>query len=105
MVELQEEKFNRSLSVTRSTIERAFVLLKGRFRRLKYLDMTNVTKIPEVIIACRVLHNICFKNKDNFTELEKETPEEISEMYHTNFTQQKDKQAGRDKRNMIADAL
>ena len=60
----RQEKFNNSLSATRSAIERAFALLKGRFRRLKYLNMSNVDKIPRVIIACCVLHNICILNDD-----------------------------------------
>ena len=38
----REVAFNKKLSArvaTRSVIERSFALLKGRFRRLKYLDM------------------------------------------------------------------
>lgn len=44
---------------TRQVIERAFALLKGRFRRLKYLDMNRDDMIASVILACCVLHNIC----------------------------------------------
>lgn len=43
-------------------IERAFALLKSRFRRLKFLDMNEM--IPYVIIACTVLHNICLDGMD-----------------------------------------
>lgn len=60
----QERVFNTRLSAARSAIERAFALLKSRFRRLKYLDMTNTVHIPEVIIACCILHNICLRNGD-----------------------------------------
>ena len=35
----QQLRFNFIHSSTRMVIERAFSLLKGRFRRLKYLDM------------------------------------------------------------------
>ena len=45
----------------RQVIERAFALLKGRFRRLKYLDMSCAHLIPYVILACCVLHNICLE--------------------------------------------
>lgn len=37
----------------------------GRFRRLKYLDMKKIELIPQTIIACCVLHNICLKFDDN----------------------------------------
>ncbi|KAF2886736.1 hypothetical protein ILUMI_19437, partial [Ignelater luminosus] len=49
-------KFNQTLSAQRSVIERTFGLLKGRWRRLKYLDMSLADKIPEVILsACIIL--------------------------------------------------
>jgi len=32
-------RFNEALAKSRQVIERSFALLKGRFRRLKYLDM------------------------------------------------------------------
>lgn len=49
----------------RQVIERAFALLKGRFRRLKYLHMSCADLIPYVILACCVLHNICLQGCDN----------------------------------------
>lgn len=59
-----QKKFNTVLSSKRSVIERAFALLKGRFRRLKFLDMNVDEMIPHVIIACTVLHNICLDGID-----------------------------------------
>ncbi|CAI6354135.1 unnamed protein product [Macrosiphum euphorbiae] len=61
----QEKFFNVSLSRARQSIERCFALLKGRFRRLKYLDMKKIELIPQTIIACCVLHNICLQFDDN----------------------------------------
>ena len=58
-----ETNYNRKISATRCVIERAFALLKGRFRRLKYLDM-NVKYVPATILACCALHNICL-NENN----------------------------------------
>jgi len=58
--------YNRTLSAARSCIERAFALLKSRWRRLKYLDMSRVERIPYVIIAGCVLHNVCILNNDLF---------------------------------------
>ena len=46
----------------RQVIEKAFALLKGRFRRLKYLHMSCAELIPYVILACCVLHNICLED-------------------------------------------
>lgn len=48
----------------RQVIERAFALLKGRFRRLKYLDMSLIDLIPDVILVCCVLHNVCLEGCD-----------------------------------------
>ena len=66
----KQEKFNNSLSAARSSIERAFSLLKGRWRRLKYLDMTMLAKIPYVIVACCVLHNICIGTLDDILDID-----------------------------------
>lgn len=65
MISFQAQKnFNTVLSSKRAVIERAFALLKGRFRRLKFLDMNVDEMIPHVIIACTVLHNICLDGID-----------------------------------------
>jgi len=53
----EQKKFNNAHSATRVDIERCFGLLKGKFRKLKYLDMRNVREIPFVIVTCCVLHN------------------------------------------------
>ncbi|XP_025264353.1 protein ANTAGONIST OF LIKE HETEROCHROMATIN PROTEIN 1-like [Camponotus floridanus] len=75
-----QKKFNHEISAKRSVIERAFALLKGRFRRLKYLDMNVDEMIPYVIIACTVLHNICLKGvDDNVEDLIEEGAEVIDE--------------------------
>jgi hypothetical protein len=53
----EQKRFNFLHSSTRVDIERCFGLLKGKFRRLKFLDMKKVRDIPHVIVACCVLHN------------------------------------------------
>ena len=60
----RQQRYNLSLSSSRCVIERAFALLKGRFRRLKFLDMSRIDLIPKVIVACCVLHNVCLANTD-----------------------------------------
>ena len=57
---VQQQRFNFIHSSTRMVIERAFSLLKRRFRRLKYLDMSRIHDIPMVIIATCTLHNILY---------------------------------------------
>lgn len=51
--------FNEVHSSTRQSIERSFCLLFGRWRRLKFLDMSRTDLIPKTVLACCVLHNIC----------------------------------------------
>lgn len=63
-----QKNFNFVHSSTRCTVERAFALLKGRWRRLKYLDMKHMQDIAEVVMTCCVFHNICLQN-DKDTEL------------------------------------
>lgn len=59
-----QRNYNFQLSKARSTIERAFGLLKKRFRCLLFLDVLCLEWIPKYIIACCVLHNICIQNGD-----------------------------------------
>ncbi|KAL5022810.1 hypothetical protein ScPMuIL_001965 [Solemya velum] len=58
-----EKKFNKFHSSTRVTIERCFGLLKGKFRRLKYLDMLLLPDMSYVLLAACVLHNIIIDNE------------------------------------------
>lgn len=59
------------VSQKRQVIERAFALLKGRFRRFKFLDMSRLDLIflyPSFIIAACVLHNICLEGINDIIE-------------------------------------
>ena len=51
------KKFNKAHSSTRVEVERSIGLRKGKWRKLKYLDMQNVDDMPEIITAACVLHN------------------------------------------------
>ncbi|XP_018363192.1 PREDICTED: putative nuclease HARBI1 [Trachymyrmex cornetzi] len=65
----QEQKvFNKVISQKRQSTERGFALLKGRFRRLKFLDMSRLDLIPSFIMAACVLHNICLEGMDDNME-------------------------------------
>ena len=55
--------FNNKLSKARVNIENAFGFLKGRFRRLKHVE-ADIARIPKIIKACCVLHNISITQPD-----------------------------------------
>ena len=59
-----ERKYNQVHSGIRSLVERAFALLKNRFRRLKYLDQKDVTTMISTIITACVIHNLCIMSND-----------------------------------------
>lgn len=65
-----QRNYNFKLSSTRMVIERAFGHLKGRWRRLKQLNMARIDLIPKTVVACCVLHNICVMQNDPNFELE-----------------------------------
>ncbi|KAK9746069.1 7tm Odorant receptor [Popillia japonica] len=60
----EQIRFNAIHAKTRQVIERAFALLFGRFRRLRYVDMNRVDLIPSTIIAACTLHNVCLVRPD-----------------------------------------
>lgn len=60
----QQTLFNRALSSRRQVIERAFGMLKGRCRRLQYINIKSVEQICQTIAAACVLHNICIMERD-----------------------------------------
>ena len=74
----RQRRFNFIHSSTRMVIERAFSLLKGRFRRLKFLDMSRIQHIPRVIIAACTLHNICLNYDDLYEEFMDDIEEEVN---------------------------
>ncbi|KAK6176001.1 hypothetical protein SNE40_014371 [Patella caerulea] len=63
-----EKGYNFYHSSTRMKIEKAFAYLKGRFRRLKYIDMHDPQRLVEFITRCFVMHNICLLNSDTVEE-------------------------------------
>jgi len=60
-----QKNYNYCHSSTRMVIERAFGLLKGRWRSLlNNLAINRMDFTPYHILACCVLHNICLLNND-----------------------------------------
>ena len=61
----KQRNYNFLHSSTRMAIERAFALLKGRFRRLKYVDIDRLEDVPDIILATCTLHNICIMSEND----------------------------------------
>ena len=63
-----EKLFNKKLCNARVTVERAFGVLKSRWRcLLKKLD-NRIENVSAVVIACCVLDNTCQMNKDDYLD-------------------------------------
>lgn len=71
----QQTRYNIALSSKRQVIERAFSILKGRFRRLKYVNMKSVEDICKAISCACIIHNVCIQQGDELEDrLEDEEP-------------------------------
>lgn len=77
-------RFNTRMSSVRCMIEHAFGLLKSKFRRMKFLDMSRIDFVPTVITAACVLHNLILfrESVDNFEDEEENigNPPEANEI-------------------------
>lgn len=100
-----QRNYNFRLSSARVAIERAFGMLKARFRCLLYLDIRKIEWAPKYVIACCVIHNICVENNDYFDNPEvgnnyvaKEEPHAIPPIRHL-------VQIGHAKRNVLCAQL
>ncbi|XP_066585486.1 putative nuclease HARBI1 [Prorops nasuta] len=80
----KQTNYNYCLSSTRIVVERGIGQLKIRFRiLLDCLPLTDLGRIPEFIIACCVLHNICILQNDVFP-VSDECNEELSSILCNN---------------------
>jgi len=66
---LSGQEVNYKHAKTRQTIERAFGLLKGKWRRLKFIEMENIDECPAIVAAACVVHNFCLlTDEENIDE-------------------------------------
>ncbi|XP_067207746.1 putative nuclease HARBI1 isoform X1 [Linepithema humile] len=94
--------YNTRLSSARVMIERAIGLLKGRFRSLlDKLYMKRTDLIPQYIITCCVLHNICILNNDLIDDVIIIERNNIPEIANDNEITVLDKERGVEKRNAL----
>ena len=64
----EQINFNKKLSAARVTIERAFGIVKARWRiLLKRLD-SQITNVSDTILACFILHNFCQMQNDQYVD-------------------------------------
>ena len=100
-----QRHYNLIHSSIRSTVERAFGLLKGRFTRLQHLDQRrDIEKVVTTVLSACVLHNICILNNDEFEDLLEEPimPQEEPNIINLNANEQ---EIGATKRLRIAHTL
>ena len=64
----EQKKFNRDSSSARVAVERAFGILKARWRCLPNCLDRNIENLSDVIISCCVLHNICQMKGDYYMD-------------------------------------
>lgn len=95
-----QNNYNYKMSSIRSVIERAFGRLKGKFRRLKYLDIGDPDFGTQIIAAACVLHNFLILN-----ESVEDVIEEVVEEYLPNLEVDIADEGGNDKRDQIANML
>lgn len=79
----QQKLFNKTHSKCREVIERAFGLLKCRFRRLFRFEVLDMTVLVNSVLAACVLHNICLTEHD---ECNLEEPQDTENMPVDNET-------------------
>ena len=64
----KEKRFNRELSSSQVSVERAFGLLKARRRCLLTTLDANIENVPDIIICCFILHKFCQMNADYYDD-------------------------------------
>ena len=72
----EEKTFNKELSTARVTVERAFGILKGRWRVLQKRLDSSLKFAIKTTIACIVLHNFCIQANDDWDDEDDDGPPE-----------------------------
>lgn len=95
------QEYNRRLTETRLIAQHAFTLLRGRWKRLKFVGMTRTALIPNVIMACCVLHNFCLGHEEEFKDFVNGEPLPDDDGFPSPTASYPDDEAGRLKREAI----
>lgn len=95
----EKEKYHNFIhSSDRVVIENLFALLKGRWRKLTYINVYSIPKAVKIIVAACILHNWCILQNDVWTE-------EYTYEKHYDIQEESSTRDGIEKRKNIADAL
>ncbi|XP_053394054.1 putative nuclease HARBI1 [Mercenaria mercenaria] len=97
-----QKVYNFKHSSTRMVIERAFGALKGRFRRLKYVEIYDLQTCVHIILSCCAIHQLCLAT---FEDLQEYIEEGMAEMEDVNCWEDitRKSKSGLNKRNAIVD--
>lgn len=93
-----QKKHNYCLSSARVCVENIFALVKARFARLKYINTYSISKAIEITTSACILHNFCYRNNDEWFDVEV-NHEEQEYIDDHDMEQQR---LGREKRDQIA---
>lgn len=74
-----KREFNKKLSTARSVVERAFGMLKGRWRLLLEKVEQQTRTLSKTVLAASVLHNICVDHGDLYDCIDSDSDESDSE--------------------------
>ena len=83
-----QKSYDRQLSAQRSVIERAFALLKGKWRKLLFLNVTNLSYIPHILAAACFLHNFAVdavEERIEYDNVQQPPPFELTNDARTNL--------------------
>lgn len=97
--------YNTKLSSIRSIIERAFGLLKCKFRRLQYLDIADFEFGNKMIAAACVLHNFLIDHNEIDFEINEEVLEEEGRGLQEEVEREITNNEAMNKRNRISELL
>lgn len=64
----EQRRYNFKHSSTRMKIEHCFGILKGRWRRLKYIDVLEMHTVLKIVMAAALMHNICNMEEEDISE-------------------------------------
>lgn len=95
-----QSMYNIKLSSIRSIIERSFGLLKTKFRRLKYLDISDFDLGMQMIAAACVLHNFIIKG-DGINVQDEDYLDNIDEIQLNNVVQEEIVEAVEKRRQIV----
>ena len=92
-------RYNTVHSSIRMMIERAFGMLKGRFRRLKFLEQNSMSVVCYTVCTACILHNLCIWQND-IEEIQHNLQVPVAYL-HPNIFNRNVQEIGNRKRNNI----